>query len=236
MALQLISGVGTWGKCRVLLYDHDLMDLIAEVRVSRLASGYTPSKYQDLFFSGWLIALSKHPKTGVRPIRISDALLRLLGKDLLKMCNPYFLNFFMRRVRMLFNLVGLLQMEPPSCWIMHMLLCTVNALPETQAVSDDPIVILTLDSKNIFNSLKRKHLVEVFSTGCSIVFSTGCSIVLHLPFIQFFSRLARGSQMQWLLHMMIQFFPHKNSLFPTTDFLPTFSQWSRQNLKKMVFS
>ena len=65
-------------------YDHDLMNDLAEVWVRPLAAGYLPSQYRQTLIGGRLIALSKHPKPGVRPICISDALRRLVGKGLLK--------------------------------------------------------------------------------------------------------------------------------------------------------
>ena len=63
-----------------LTHDHDLVQSIAEVWVLPAARGYLPPKYLSLLAGDRLVALSKSPNPGVRPICISDALRRLVGK------------------------------------------------------------------------------------------------------------------------------------------------------------
>ena len=76
-----------------LTYDNDLMTHVADIWDKPLA-GYLPSPYRQVLAGGRLIALSKHPKPGVRPICISDALRWLTGRGLLKRCQPYFGQYF----------------------------------------------------------------------------------------------------------------------------------------------
>ena len=62
--------------------DCDLMDRIAEVIFRPMAAGYLPPKYRELLAGGRLVALSKAPKTGIRPICIGDHWRRLVAKGL----------------------------------------------------------------------------------------------------------------------------------------------------------
>ena len=78
---------------KLLTYDHDLMMNVADIWVKLLAAGYLQSSYHLQVFAGCrLISLSKHPKPGVLPICISNALLWLTGRGLLKKCQQYLAN------------------------------------------------------------------------------------------------------------------------------------------------
>ena len=70
------------------------MDAMAQTWARPLAQGYLPPKYRDHLAGGRLIALSKHPKPGVRPICISDALRRLVAKGLNAQCKSSFTQVF----------------------------------------------------------------------------------------------------------------------------------------------
>jgi hypothetical protein len=73
-------------------YDVELMDALAIHWARPLAYGYLPPRYRSHLAGGRLIALSKSPKPGIRPICISDALRRLVAKGLFAACKTSFTN------------------------------------------------------------------------------------------------------------------------------------------------
>ena len=70
------------------------MDDLAQVWALPIATGYLPPHYRDHLAGGRLIALSKNPKPGVRPICISDAIRRLVAKGLFACCKASFTRVF----------------------------------------------------------------------------------------------------------------------------------------------
>ena len=62
--------------------DAELMSLLAEVVFRPLAAGYLPEAYREHLAGGRLVAPSKHPKPGVRPICMGDTWRRLVAKGL----------------------------------------------------------------------------------------------------------------------------------------------------------
>ena len=64
-------------------------------------------------------------------------------------------------------------MHPLLNNLKHMLLSSIKALAGCHDTGTDPFVILTLDSKNAFNSLQRQHLMKVLLQGCHIVLPQG---------------------------------------------------------------
>ena len=139
------------------------MDAIAHTWARPLAQGYLPPKYRDHLAGGRLIALSKHPKTGVRPICISDALRRLVAKGLNAQCKSSFTQIFHheypRALQFGANLMN-------GATVTHMFQI-VNSVAHRAAESldDDPIAIAALDLKNAFNTLTRSHLIQALQQG-----------------------------------------------------------------------
>ena len=74
--------------------DTELMEEIAKHWARPLAMGYLPSKYQAHLAGGRLIALSRAPKPGIRPICIRDSLHRLVARGLLNQAKHHFQKFF----------------------------------------------------------------------------------------------------------------------------------------------
>ena len=151
-------------------YDHELMNDLAEVWVRPLAAGYLPSQYRQILIGGRLIALSKYPKPGVRPICISDALRRLVGKGLLKKCQLFFQQYFQESAPNVIQFGGSI---PNGATFMHLLLSAIHDFFSTEPAQsslsqEDPFVILSLDSSNAFNCLSREQLFKVLLDGCNI--------------------------------------------------------------------
>ncbi len=75
--------------------DSELMDDLAKISWALpIATGYLPPRYRDHLAGGRLIALSKHPKPGVRPICINDEIRRLVAKGLFACCKASFTRVF----------------------------------------------------------------------------------------------------------------------------------------------
>ena len=65
-----------------LRQDDEVMTLLAEVVFRPLAAGYLPEAYREHLAGGRLVAPSKAPKPGIRPICMGDTWRRLVAKGL----------------------------------------------------------------------------------------------------------------------------------------------------------
>ena len=74
--------------------DDSLLHDIARLWIRPIAAGYLPPRYREHLAGGRLVALSKHPKPGVRPICISDSWRRLTARGLGAACQQHFRKFF----------------------------------------------------------------------------------------------------------------------------------------------
>jgi len=148
------TAVDQWGwdskeMWQPFTYDKDLMNLIAECWVRPIAAGYMPHEYCEHLAGGRLIALSKHPKPGVRPICISDAIRRLLGRGLLQRARAHFTSYFQNSSPNVIQYGGSIA---NGASFMYHLLSAVNAhaeksQPGPELDSADPLVFLPMDSK-----------------------------------------------------------------------------------------
>ena len=168
------AAVDQWGwdsreMWQPFTYDKDLINLIAECWVRPMAAGYLPQAYKEHLAGGRLIALSKYPKPGVRPICISDAIRRLLGRGLLHHARRHFTAYFQNSSPNVIQYGG--SIDNGASFMYH-LLSAVNACAEhrendaSDADHVDPIVIMPMDSKNAFNTLYRQQLVQILQAGC----------------------------------------------------------------------
>ena len=65
-----------------LRQDDEVMTLLAEVVFRPLAAGYLPEAYREHLAGGRLVAPSKAPKPGIRPICMGDTWRRLVAEGL----------------------------------------------------------------------------------------------------------------------------------------------------------
>jgi hypothetical protein len=138
-----------------------------------MAADYLPHQYRE-HLAGWqLIARSKYPKPGVRPICISDVIRRILGRGLLQHAQVHFTSYFQNSSP---NVIQYGCSIANGASYMYHLLSAVNARAEVKiqpcseaslaSGSDDPLVILPMDSKTAFNTLHRQQLVRFLQEGC----------------------------------------------------------------------
>ena len=104
---------------RYIIHDDVLLHFVAKNWILPMAAGNLPPKYRDHLAGEQLVALSKRPKQGIRPINVSDAWRRITAKGLLQNCLRDFRvnmnSFFNKAIREYSNLPQQQQMEQPSC-------------------------------------------------------------------------------------------------------------------------
>ena len=145
-----------------LTSDSELMDDMAQVWALPVATGYLPRRYRDHLAGGRLIALSKHPKPGVRPICISDAIRRLVAKGLLACSKASFTHEFQNAHPRALQFGANLQNKAT-----HMFHLISGAIHEAAALTgEDPFAIASIDVKNAFNTLSRAHLAKILLQSC----------------------------------------------------------------------
>ena len=105
------------------------------------------------------MALSKHPKPGIHPICISNTWRRLTAKGLLTQCQGAFSTFFQDSNPTAMQFGG--AVKDGAAIMLHFLQAFREAAEcrnKEEAAEIDPIVILTLDIKNAFNTLLRASM------------------------------------------------------------------------------
>ena len=147
--------------------DTELMEQIAELWFRPIAAGYLPSAYKTNLAGGRLVALSKHPKPGVRPINISDAWRRLVAKGLSRKCQSHFQKYFQHGHPRVLQCGG--NTKNGATNMFHTLASVAESVrdpaPDPACPRLEPIVLLALDSTNAFNTLKRQVLMEFLQKG-----------------------------------------------------------------------
>lgn len=148
-----------------MLHDPGVGDLAVQIFIQPHLQGKLPELYAENFRGGRLIALSKAPKPGVRPIAIGDAFRRLLDKALQPVSKKELAQMFettYHNVKQFASgskdgaekfivtcLLALLEdpapMEPPS------------------TLDDDPMALLLLDNVNAFNELRRQVVIDMIT-------------------------------------------------------------------------
>ena len=148
--------------------DTDFMDRIARVFFRPIAEGYLPSRYRALLAGGRLVALSKFPKTGIRPIVVGNAWRRLVAKGLMQMCHKSVHNFFQHRHPRALQFGG--STKNGATNMFHFLASMVESVPRGVpaggTLADDPLTVLALDCTNAFNTLSKQGLFKFLQEGC----------------------------------------------------------------------
>ena len=149
--------------------DNDLLDAIARLWIRPVAAGYLPPPYRADLAGGRLVALSKFPKPGIRPICITDAWRRLAAKGLGTTSDAQFQAFFQESQTNALQFGG--NTRNGATNMFHLLSSVADSVTDGQRDSDDPrrdpLVILALDSANAFNTLSRAQLTAVLQQGCA---------------------------------------------------------------------
>ena len=154
-----------------LRQDDEVMTLLAEVVFRPLAAGYLPEAYREHLAGGRLVAPSKAPKPGIRPICMGDTWRRLVAKGLHYHTKTQLDAYFQTRHGRALQFGGSMQNGVSRMFHTIAAIAEENKLPggdvsQRQQLDANPIAIVCLDVSNAFNCLLREVLFEFLSKGC----------------------------------------------------------------------
>jgi hypothetical protein len=163
------TAVDQWGwdsreMWRDILTDTAFLDIVAKHWILPVAAGYLPAFYRQHLAGGRLVALSKSPKLGVRPINITDAWRRVAAKALLSSCLPDFNTFFQQGHPRVFQFAT--ATADGATTMFHLINAIWASTSQAQTNSDDAFIILTLDLKNAYNAKSRQRIYDFFAKSC----------------------------------------------------------------------
>ena len=166
------TAVDQWGwdsreMWEELVKDDELIEQVALLWFRPVAAGYLPEAYAEHLTGGRLVALSKHPKPGIRPICISDTWRRLTAKGLIKHCSRHIQAYFQEAHPTAIQFGG--NTRDGATNMFHLLASINEAVSSStdDAVEQDPVTFIALDIKNAFNTLSRQHLIDFLATSCA---------------------------------------------------------------------
>ena len=113
-----------------------------------------------------MAALSKFPKEGIRPINNGDKWRTLVGKGLVHMSQQHLQHFFQHAHPRALQFGGNTQDGATNMFHLLALLAEAAQGNRTDNPSDDPIVILAVDSTNAFNTVSRQQVLDTMKKGC----------------------------------------------------------------------
>ena len=165
------TAVDQWGwdsreMWEPLLHNDALMEEIARAWIRPVAAGRLPAAYRAHLAGGRLVALSKFPKPGVRPICVTDCWRRIAGRGLLQKCFPHLQQYFQGSHPRVFQFASGTPNGPSNMYHGLAALFTELQTSRTETDAQDPVGILALDMKNAFNTMNRNHWLRFLAQGC----------------------------------------------------------------------
>ena len=163
------TAVDQWGwdsreMWRDILADPQFLEIVAQHWILPIAAGYLPARYREHLAGGRLVALSKHPKPGIRPINVTDAWRRIAAKTLLSICLPDFKSFFQNSHPRVFQFST--ATPDGAATMFHIINAIINSTTKSCMNQKDLFILLTLDIKNAFNTLSRQSIFDFYSKRC----------------------------------------------------------------------
>jgi hypothetical protein len=164
-----------------LLHDPELGELIRVTMVMPRCNGTLPQLHGESYKGGCLIALSKAPKPGVRPINIGDAFRRLADKalqpfskkDLAHMFEHEYTNVkqFASGIKdgaekfIVTTLLALQEHPAPECFS--------DSAHSSHSLDPDPVVICKIDAANAFNAIHRQFIIDMIQGKVDVPYAKG---------------------------------------------------------------
>ena len=165
------TAVDQWGwdskeMWRDIINDNELLNLVARHWIRPIAAGYLPHKYRQHLAGGRLVALSKAPKPGVRPINITDTWRRIAAKGLLRECMPSYRKYFQEDHPRVFQFAAA---TPNGATVMYQIVRSIIASQsDGNSEESDPVQIFCADVRNAFNEESRQHIRSFYAKGCPV--------------------------------------------------------------------
>jgi hypothetical protein len=163
------TAVDQWGwdsreMWRDIVADTQFLEIIAQQWILPIAAGYLPPRYREHLAGGRLVALSKHPKPGIRPINVTDAWRRIAAKAILSTCLPNFKSFFQDSHPRVFQFST--ATPDGAATMFHIINAIMDSTTKSCIDQNDLFIILTLDIKNAYNTLSRQSISDFFAKRC----------------------------------------------------------------------
>ena len=164
-----------------LLHDPELGELIRETLVFPRCKGMLPQLHGERYKGGCLIALSKAPKPGVRPINIGDAFRRLADKALQPFSRKDLAHMFEHEYPNVKQFASGIK-DGAEKYIVTTLLalqehpapeCSSDSAQSSLVLHPDPVVICKLDAKNAFNAIHRQFIIDMIQGKVDVPYAKG---------------------------------------------------------------
>lgn len=158
-----------------LLHAPGLGDLMVEVLIMPRHLGTMPDMYGECFRGGKLIALSKAPKPGSRPIAIGDAFRRLLDKALQLLSKKDLAGRFEHAYPNVKQFASGSSDGAEKFIVTAMLALQEHPAPQDiqLPLHDDPMCILLLDTQNAFNTISRQAVFDMITRQFDRTYAKG---------------------------------------------------------------
>lgn len=148
-----------------MLHDPSIGNLVQEVFITPRHQGQLPKLYGECYRGGQLLALSKAPKPGSRPIAIGDCFRRLLDKALQPVSKNDLAHMFEHTYGNVKQFASGSK-DGAEKYIVSVLLALGKFMAlqeEVQCLEDDPMAVMLLDCKNAFNALLRQLVFDMIT-------------------------------------------------------------------------
>ena len=157
-----------------LLANAEIGQLLVDLILVPLSQGYVPPMYSHIYAGGRLIAMSKFPKDGSRPLAIGDCFRRLVDRALSTLSFPSLRDWFEKTYTNTIQFANGTSQGAEKYHAALLLALGGEAAPlvAQEDLDDDPIVVITLDGINAFNAVKRQLLVDILTENLSQDYGT----------------------------------------------------------------
>lgn len=164
-----------------LLHDPELGELIRACFILPRCNGKLPQLHGECYRGGCLIALSKAPKPGLRPINIGDAFRRLADKAVQPFSKKDLAHTFEHAYTNVKQFASGITDGAEKFIVTTLLALQEHPAAESSSASvlsshvldSDPVVILKLDAKNAFNSIQRQFILDMIQGKVDVPYARG---------------------------------------------------------------
>ena len=150
-----------------MLHDPVIGDLLWETLIQPRYLGALPHLYGESYRGGQLLALSKAPKPGSRPIAIGDCFRRVLDKALQPLSKNELTSTFENTFHNVKQFASGSK-DGAEKYVISVLLALGPDLvspgsQNAQSLDDDPVAVMILDTENAFNRLHRQVVFDMIT-------------------------------------------------------------------------
>jgi hypothetical protein len=180
-----------------LLHAPIVGDILVDVLIRPRREGSLPKSLAECYRGGLLIALSKAPKPGVRPIAIGDAFRRVIDKAMQSFSKKDLAHMFENTYPNVKQFASGSSDGAEKFLVTSLLALREDPAPTVppQPLEEDPTVMLQLDVENAFNELHRQVVFDMITRKFDTTYAKGrltadnttklpSTFTAHIPSIQ----------------------------------------------------